>query len=62
MPTRENRELEKKMNKRTLSFISILFSTLTLFAQNKDKNSTQIVIPKETTWINGGQYHGYKKS
>lgn len=48
------------MNKRTLSIIVILFSILTLFAQNKDKTVTQIVIPEETTWINGGKYRGYK--
>ena len=48
------------MNKRTLSSIFILFSILTLFAQNKDKTVTQIVIPEETTWINGGKYRGYK--
>ena len=51
----------EKMNKRTLTFISILFSILALFAQSNDKDATQIVIPTETTWINGGQYHGYKK-
>ena len=48
------------MNKRTLSIIVILFSILTLFAQNKDETVTQIVIPEETTWINGGKYRGYK--
>lgn len=50
----------EKMNRRNLTFISILFGTLTLFAQSKDKDAAQILIPKETTWINGGKYSGYK--
>ncbi len=48
------------MNKKTLAFIPILFTALTLFAQSKDEDAAHIVIPKGTTWIDGGTYARYK--